>query len=451
MAAISHIPLSDAIAHNRFSAEFFDPKYVFKPRHPENWLPIGKILKSFEYGLSISMNSEAHGFPIFRMNEIENCFAQRPEKYADIPIALFKRYRLQENDVLFNRTNSFDFVGRTGIVKGQTDCTFASYLIRLIPNSNFILPEFLTIYLNTKFGIGQIKRRAMRSINQANVSASEIRRVLIPLIDLDEQERIAVLLNLSSEESKSGEKAFKNAEKILEAELGLDKTTFVTSMAYTARFSVTGLAETFEANRIDAQCFSPESVFYESLLSSDTECDRLGNLLSSSAKGRQQNEAAAGPTDYCSIKHISGREIVNAAKTSPGKGTPTAKPDDLLLAITGATIGKIGIVKRYEELVFSGDMLRLRANGDINPHYLLLVLNHHLGQVQFKRWITGSTNGHLSPRDVGRVLVPRLAPEKEAEIAALVEDSLRQRQESEKLLEQAKARVEQLIEEAVEA
>ena len=104
-----------------------------------------------------------------------------------------------------------------------------------------------------------------------------------------------------------------------------------------------------------------------------------------------------------------------------------------------------------EELVFSGDMLRLRTNAGINSHYLLLVLNHHLGQVQFNRWITGSTNGHLAPRDVRRMLVPRLSQEKEGEIAALVDVSLGQRQESEKLLEQAKARVEQLIEEAVQA
>ena len=79
------------------------------------------------------------------------------------------------------------------------------------------------------------------------------------------------------------------------------------------------------------------------------------------------------------------------------------------------------------------------------------MLNHHLGQVQFNRWITGSTNGHLAPKDVGRVLVPRLAPDKEDEVAALVEQSLQARQESEMLLEQAKARVEQLIEEAVAA
>ena len=62
---------------------------------------------------------------------------------------------------------------------------------------------------------------------------------------------------------------------------------------------------------------------------------------------------------------------------------------------------------------------------------------------------TGSTNGHLAPRDVRRVLVPRLKKGTEERIAGLVEESLSMRVESEKLLDQAKTRVEQLIEEAV--
>jgi type I restriction enzyme S subunit len=158
-----------------------------------------------------------------------------------------------------------------------------------------------------------------------------------------------------------------------------------------------------------------------------------------------------GSTDYCSIKHIIGRELVGASRCFPSVDTQLARKDDLLLAITGATIGKIGIVKRYASLAFSGDLLCLRVVGaSIDPHYLLLALDHQLGQVQFNRWITGSTNGHLAPRDVGRILVPRLDDDTEKHIAALVQRSLASAVESQVLLEQAKARVEQLIEEAAE-
>jgi hypothetical protein len=112
------------------------------------------------------------------------------------------------------------------------------------------------------------------------------------------------------------------------------------------------------------------------------------------------------------------------------------------------TIGKIGIVKRYSQLAFSGDLC-LRVNPEINSHYLLVALDHSIGQVQFNRWITGSTNGHLAPRDVQRIQVPRFKRGTEDRTAGFVEESLTRRLESEKLLQQAKNRVEQPIEEAV--
>ena len=450
MATTNQVMLSEAIYDNRFSAEFFDPQYVFKPAASSTWLPIGRILKKCEYGISISMNTEGEGYPIFRMNEIENCFALRPGKYAAIPKFVFEQYRLKENDILFNRTNSFEFVGRTGIVKDQIDCTFASYLIRLVPDPDVILPEFLTIYLNTPFGIGQIKRRAMRSINQANVSGAEIKKIQIPIIDLREQRKIANTLNETFNAIRKSEQLYADAQHLLESELGLDKLKFKKPMGYTARFSTVGLSDTFNAGRIDAQCFAPNAIFHENWLRNHAKCDRLIHLLEAMIKGRQQEESPKDSTDYCSIKHISGHELTDASKCKPTPDTPLAVEDNLLLAITGATIGKIAIVKCYKQLAFSGDLLCLRVAPKIDPHYLLAALDHVIGQVQFNRWITGSTNGHLAPRDVGRILVPRLKDSIEERIAGLVEESLRKRVDSEGLLNQAKTRVEQLIEEASE-
>ncbi|MFA5160603.1 MAG: restriction endonuclease subunit S, partial [Candidatus Omnitrophota bacterium] len=306
MAATNQVMLSEAIYNNRFSAEFFDPQYVFKPAKLSTWLPIGRILKKCEYGISISMNAEGNGYPIFRMNEIENCLALRPEKYAEISRFIFEQYRLNQNDILFNRTNSFEFVGRTGIVKDQTDRTFASYLIRLVPYPDLILPEFLTVYLNTQFGIGQIKRRAMRSINQANVSAAEVKRILIPIADIKEQQKVANALNEAFSAIRNSEKLYAAAQHLLESELGLDKLNFRKPVGYTARFSTIGLTDTFNAGRIDAQCFAPNAIFYQTWLRNHARCDRLTHLLQGMAKGRQQEETAMGSTDYCSIKHISG-------------------------------------------------------------------------------------------------------------------------------------------------
>ena len=242
---------------------------------------------------------------------------------------------------------------------------------------------------------------------------------------------------------------YEQAQQLLESELCIDNLSLQKPMGYRDRFSTVGLSDTFNAGRIDAQCFAPNAIFYQTWLRNHTRFDRLAHLLQRLAtKGRQQVETDSGTIDYCSIKHVSEHELTETSKCQPTADTPLAGQNDLLLAITGATIGKIGIVKRYKQLAFSGDLLCLRANPEINPHYLLVALDHLIGQVQFNRWITGSTNGHLASRDVGRVLVPRLKEVIEERIAGLVEESLSKRFESEQLLEQAKTRVEQIIEEA---
>jgi restriction endonuclease S subunit len=451
MAAIGQVSLSDAVTNNRFSAEFFDPKYTFKPKNPECWRPIGRILSSFEYGISIAMNSEGKGFPIFRMNEIDNCLAQRPQKYADIPTSLFERYRLKENDVLFNRTNSFDFVGRTGIVKDQTDCTFASYLIRLTPNPDLILPEFLTVYLNTGFGIGQIKRRAMRSINQANVSASEIRRVLIPLVDMQQQLLVAELLNQSSMAVKKAYYLFEQAEKAVEAELQLSSVKSGKPIGYITTFS-----ELESSHRSDAQHFQPR---FASLLDHITKfpTKRIRDIRSLNRRGIQPVYVEDGTHAVVNSQHLGPKHInydgLQRTTEKLFNAAPEAhiRKDDLLIYTTGAYIGRTNVYLDDTPAFASNHVNILRLSPDIDHAYMAMVFQSVIGQFQTQKHARGSAQAELYPADIDKFIVPLLPSEKQREIGDLVRESLAQQRESARLLEQAKARVEQLIEEAVAA
>ncbi len=272
-------------------------------------------------------------------------------------------------------------------------------------------------------------------------------RIRVPDFPKTDQAQIEVIVKKAIKTNRQCKEFSAQAEHLLESELGLNKLNSKKPTGYAGRFSTVSLSDAFNAGRIDAQCFAPNAIFYQNWLRNHAQCDRLTHLLEAMVKGRQQEETAKGSADYCSIKHISGHELTGASKCQPTADTPLAVQDNLLLAITGATIGKIGIVKRYKRLAFSGDLLCLKVNSEINPHYLLVALDHEIGQVQSTRWITGSTNGHLAPRDVGRVLVPRLKKGIESRIARLVEESLSKCVESEMLLNQAKTRMEQLIEE----
>jgi hypothetical protein len=455
MAVWSQATLSGITVFDRCDGEYFLPAYIKNEKKltqvETTSLPQMFFVSDGNH-LSVSRHFSDDGdIPYFRGQDINDFFLENaspimiPEKVFLSP--MMARSHFFAGDVLLSIVGT---IGSLSIVPESLGSATGSCKIAILRSKGVYSPFVLAAFLLSRFGQLQIRRNTRGAV-QMGLILKDLARIHVPVFEEAVASQIEHFVKQSIEANTQSKTAYTQAQQLLESELGLDKLRFDKPVGYTARFSVVGLFDSVSGNRIDAQCFSPEAVFYEDWLLKHANCDRLNLLLSSTAKGRQQVEAETGTTDYCSIKHITGREIVGASKAYPAAGTPTARKDDLLLAITGATIGKIGIINRYDNLVFSGDMLRLRANGSVNPHYLLLTLDHHLGQVQFNRWITGSTNGHLASRDVGRVLVPRFAPEKEEQIAALVAESLEKRQESEQLLDQAKTRVEQLIEEAVRA
>lgn len=460
MAVCSSISISQ-VEYLRFDADFYHPKYL---QELEIWRTLDERIGVAKLSHLISAPVRTGRTP-----------SSRHIKEKDEIAPFIKTDGIREGIINFNSAgelpkrvlNVSDFipadsvvvtiigatpeiVGRAAIVRDADPQCVTNQNVAIITTNSKCDPYFLTGYFQTSFGRDQLWRHSRRT-EQVNLNCREVERVLVPTPDISLQNEIGGLVRASFAATDNSESLYTQAQHLLESELGLDKLRFDKPVGQRASFSVIGLSDSVDANRIDAQCFSREAVLYDDWLLNHTNCNRLRTLLSSTAKGHQQAEAEKGTVDYCSIKHITGREIVGASRTHSAAGTPNATKNDLLLAITGATIGKIGIVNRYDNLVFSGDLLRLRANGSISPHYLLLTLDHQLSQVQFDRWITGSTNGHLAPRDVVKILIPRLAPESEKQISELVAESLAKRQESELLLDQAKSRVEQLIEEAVQS
>src|SRR3989338_6193909 len=190
------------------------------------------------------------------MNEISDMFCDRTiDKYADISEKEVKKFKLKADDVLFNRTNSQEFVGRTGIFKkfSDEDMIFASYLIRFRTNYDEVLPEYLTAFLNTKYGIQDVKRRARISINQSNVNAEELKLVEIPIVSKQLQEMVKKLFDKGFELVNKSESYYREAERILLSELGLlsweprHRTSFIKD------FSNIQASE-----RIDAEYFQPK-------------------------------------------------------------------------------------------------------------------------------------------------------------------------------------------------
>ena len=448
MAVWSETSFREVIDSTRIDADYYDPKYIYLNTILSWGAPLKEYVLSLVHPAEFTRQYSNEGRRVIRTQNVRPLCIEYDSNvvFLDESIASgITRNHLKDEDILITRTGA-NF-GQCSIFYSNSQPSIATSHTLILRTNDGIDPAYLALFLNTRHGRLLIDR-GMYGSSQPEIAPKYLSRIPIPRFPALIETNLAKNVRKAYLLRKEASETYKQAQELLESELGLDKLRFDTPVGHTTRYGITSLSDIFEAGRNDAQCFAHEAIFYENWLLANANCDRLSTLLLNTAKGRQQVDVKRSSTNYCSIKHISGREIVGASQANPASGTPSAKKNDLLLAITGATIGKIGIVNRYDELVFSGDLLRLRSNTGINSMYLLFILDHQIGQIQFNRWINGSTNGHLAPKDVGRILIPRLKSDKEDKIATLVAKALERRLESENLLDQAKSRVEQLIEEA---
>ena len=102
-----------------------------------------------------------------------------------------EKYSLSPGDVLFNRTNSPELVGKTSIYRGEFPAIYAGYLIKLDYNRDIISGEYLNYMLNSPEAKEYCKAVKTDGVNQSNINAKRIGAFLIPLPSLQEQEETA--------------------------------------------------------------------------------------------------------------------------------------------------------------------------------------------------------------------------------------------------------------------
>lgn len=141
---------------------------------------IGDLLESANYGTS-EKSSLSGTHPVLRMNNITASgeLDLTNLKYMDLNEKDFDKYLAKYGDILFNRTNSPELVGKSALFDITQPYAFAGYLIRLRANSK-TEPAFIAGYLNTKYAKRTLRNMCKSIIGMANINAKEIQAMSIP-------------------------------------------------------------------------------------------------------------------------------------------------------------------------------------------------------------------------------------------------------------------------------
>jgi type I restriction enzyme S subunit len=178
----------DSLTQSLFLDLFGDPA-----TNPKGWpiRVIRDLLESASYGTSEKSGAVGE-FPVLRMNNItrtgEMDFAEL--KFMDLDASERERYLVRTGDVLFNRTNSADLVGKSAIVREKKQMAYAGYLVRLRVNSKND-PEYLSAFLNTGYAKRMLRGMCKSIIGMANINATEVQAMKIPLTPLSLQREFA--------------------------------------------------------------------------------------------------------------------------------------------------------------------------------------------------------------------------------------------------------------------
>jgi type I restriction enzyme S subunit len=166
-----------ALREASFLATFGDPA-----RNPKCWplVQLGTMVESCNYGTS-EKASTSGTYPVLRMNNItyQGEIDMTDLKYMELSKDKVNRYTVRDGDILFNRTNSADLVGKTAVYRGCRSVAFAGYLIRLrvAPGNE---PDYISAFLNSRYGKTVLRSMCKSIIGMANINAQEIQSIKIP-------------------------------------------------------------------------------------------------------------------------------------------------------------------------------------------------------------------------------------------------------------------------------
>lgn len=181
----------DSLIQSRFVEIFGDPV-----QNPYGWavVTVGDIVTDVRYGTS-KPAVEGGKYPYLRMNNLtyDGHLDLSDMKYIDIPDNEIEKCIVRKGDVLFNRTNSIELVGKTCLFDLVDDMVIAGYIIRVRLNEK-LLPIVLSSYMNLPSLKEQLRSMAKGAVNQANINAQELQSIKIYLPPMELQKQFAAFV-----------------------------------------------------------------------------------------------------------------------------------------------------------------------------------------------------------------------------------------------------------------
>jgi restriction endonuclease S subunit len=394
------------------------------------------------------------GIPYYRGQDLTEFFLENtspifiPENiYNSKPM---KRSHFKTGDVLISIVGT---VGNLSLVTENIKKSTGSCKIAILRPKN-IYPEYLAVFLMSKYGNEQIKRNTRGTV-QTGIILEDFSQIYISVLSNIFQQKIVDIIKLSLSKNKKSKELYSQANRLLLSELNLLNWKPKHQSSFAKNYS-----DTISSSRIDAEYYQP---MYDEIVNrfNKYKCVNLNDICElighPSNPPYAQNEET-NKTFIVTQKHL-GRYFLNNDFWLKDDALYTTKEfiknnrqyllrnNDILIYSVGAYIGKSNIYTANLKATIGSflTIARLKEN-TINPYYLLLLLNTDLGIIMSKRYQRGLAQPYLYPYDIKKYIIPIIEDKIQKDIEKIMVQAKTKIDMSKNLLEIAKRGVEMAIE-----
>jgi type I restriction enzyme S subunit len=170
------------------------PEPLAVPEVPEGWslVALRDVVRAVQYGTSVrAVKNLKNGVPSLRMGNIRDGAIDLSDLKSIDPRATDVRpFLLRRGDILFNRTNSPELVGKAAVFDHDLEAVFASYLVRIACDERLVSSRYVCAWINSPWGRQWARTVRTDCVSQSNINASKLASMPLPVPPLAEQGEI---------------------------------------------------------------------------------------------------------------------------------------------------------------------------------------------------------------------------------------------------------------------
>jgi len=458
--SISFIALSEVIVQKRIDSEYFQPEFLevatrLRSADHKRLEDLSTIVTSAFYPAAADLY-EYGDIPFIRGVDVINYpVITNDQPFERIPLSFIRESKgiqeLHTGDIVITKVGTPCYAGI--LHEDLKHCALSRTVLGVKDiDTEVVDPYYLVVFLRCKYGFFQLMREREQQI-QLQLTLDRVGRINVFLPEKAVQVEIGNILRKYHQQIVLSQDLYRQAEQLLLDELGLSDLELPAGLHNDAPIS-----KAWEAHRIDAEYYQPRYEYLDQVIqSASATVTPLGSLIHPIINGFDWRDFAEDGTPYIRVGDVykDRIDLDNAFRVaiSPEEvGKPVGLQVGDILFTRKGTFGQAAVVdERASSTLISSEIMRLRLldPSAVHPQYLSLYLNSVLGYTQVEQRVHGAGFYSISQEDLGQILICVPGWETQEKIADEAAKSHTARHQAKALLEQARRKVEAMIESEV--